>query len=59
MVAEGVKTARTVIELGREHGVALPIADEVDAVVNDGRSAEQAYRGLAPRDTRIRTPRGR
>jgi glycerol-3-phosphate dehydrogenase (NAD(P)+) len=46
MVAEGVKTARTVTELGREYGVPLPIAEEVDAVVNDGRSAEEAFRGL-------------
>ena len=46
MVAEGVKTARTMVELGREYGVALPIAQEIDAVVNDGRSAEQAFRGL-------------
>jgi glycerol-3-phosphate dehydrogenase (NAD(P)+) len=46
MVAEGVKTARTVTELGRAYGVQLPIAEEVDAVVNDGRSAEEAFRGL-------------
>jgi len=45
-VAEGVKTARTVIELAEEHDVEMPIAREVDAVVNEGRSAEQAYRGL-------------
>jgi glycerol-3-phosphate dehydrogenase (NAD(P)+) len=46
MVAEGVKTARTMVELGREYGVALPIAQEIDAVVNDGRSAAQAFHGL-------------
>ena len=46
MVAEGVKSARTVTELGRTHDVALPIAEEVDAVVNDGRTAEEAFRGL-------------
>jgi glycerol-3-phosphate dehydrogenase (NAD(P)+) len=46
MVAEGVKSARTVVELARTHGVSLPIAEEVDAVVNEGRSAEEAFRGL-------------
>lgn len=45
-VAEGVKTARTVMELGEEHDVALPICSEVDAVVNEGRTATEAYRGL-------------
>ena len=46
MVAEGVRTARTVTELGRAHGVAVPIAEEIDAVVNEGRTAEEAFRGL-------------
>jgi glycerol-3-phosphate dehydrogenase (NAD(P)+) len=46
MVAEGVKTARTVTELGRVYGIPLPIAAEIDAVVNEGRTAEQAFRGL-------------
>jgi glycerol-3-phosphate dehydrogenase (NAD(P)+) len=46
MVAEGVKSARTVTQLGREAQVALPIAEEIDAVVNEGRTAEEAFRGL-------------
>ncbi|MBA2764771.1 MAG: NAD(P)H-dependent glycerol-3-phosphate dehydrogenase [Thermoleophilaceae bacterium] len=45
-VAEGVKTARAVIELAEEHGVTMPIACEVDAVVNEGRHPREAYRGL-------------
>ncbi len=45
-VAEGVKTARPVMELAREFDVEMPIAAEVDAVINEGRSAEEAYRGL-------------
>ena len=45
-VAEGVRTARPVVELAAEHGVELPIANEIHAVVNLGRSAEDAYRGL-------------
>ncbi len=45
-VAEGVKTARTVIELAREYDVVMPIAEEVDAVVNDARHPREAYKGL-------------
>ena len=45
-VAEGVKSARTVMELAAAHGVEMPIAAEVDAVVNEGRSPREAYRGL-------------
>lgn len=45
-VAEGVKSARTVIQLAEEHEVAMPIAAEVDAVINDGRHPAEAYRGL-------------
>lgn len=45
-VAEGVKTARTVMELAQEHDVVLPICAEVDAVVNEGRHPRDAYRGL-------------
>ena len=45
-VAEGVKTARSVVELARQHQVEVPICEEVDAVVNDGRTPTEAYRGL-------------
>jgi glycerol-3-phosphate dehydrogenase (NAD(P)+) len=46
MVAEGVKTARVVLELAERHGVAMPIAREVFGVLYEGRSAREAYRGL-------------
>jgi len=45
-VAEGVKTARPVMQLAQEHDVFMPIAAEVDAVVNEGRHPRDAYRGL-------------
>lgn len=45
-VAEGVKTARSVMEIAAEHGVDVPICAEVDAVVNEGRTPVEAYRGL-------------
>jgi glycerol-3-phosphate dehydrogenase (NAD(P)+) len=49
MVAEGIKTCRVVCELADHHGEEMPIAVEVDAVINEGRSAEEAYRGLRRR----------
>jgi len=45
-VAEGVKTARPVMQLAEEYDVFMPIAAEVDAVVNEGRTPREAYRGL-------------
>jgi glycerol-3-phosphate dehydrogenase (NAD(P)+) len=45
-VAEGVKTARPVMQLAEEYDVFMPIAAEVDAVVNEGRPPREAYRGL-------------
>ena len=46
MVAEGVKSVRVVCELADEHGVDMPIARQVDGIVNEGRTAADAYRGL-------------
>ena len=48
-VAEGVKSCRTVLEVATEHGVDMPIASEVVAVVHEGRTAAEAYRGLLKR----------
>jgi len=48
-VAEGVKSASIVCELGKTYGVRMPIAEEMRAVVEDGRSAVDAYRGLVRR----------
>jgi glycerol-3-phosphate dehydrogenase (NAD(P)+) len=46
-VAEGVKAASVVMEFAEKYGLNMPIAREVDAVVNHGATVEQAYRGLA------------
>jgi len=46
MVAEGVKSAPTVIELAKQYDVQMPIADEVYKVVTGKGSAKGAYRGL-------------
>jgi glycerol-3-phosphate dehydrogenase (NAD(P)+) len=46
MVAEGVKTCRVVIGLAERLGVPMPISAEVNAVVHQGRTAAEVYRGL-------------
>jgi glycerol-3-phosphate dehydrogenase (NAD(P)+) len=51
-VAEGVKATRAVMELAGDYGVDLPICSEMDAVVNQGRSPHEAYRGLLRRSPR-------
>lgn len=48
-VAEGVKTARVVMELAEKYGIEMPIAREVYGVLYDGRTAEDAYAGLTKR----------
>lgn len=45
-VAEGVKTVSVVLKRASELGIEMPIASEVDGVVNRGGTAEEAYRGL-------------
>ena len=46
MVAEGIKTSKVVMELAERHDVEMPIAYEVYAVLNEGRPASEAFRGL-------------
>jgi glycerol-3-phosphate dehydrogenase (NAD(P)+) len=46
MVAEGIKTSRVVMELAEQHKIEMPIAHEVYAVLNLGRTPQEAFRGL-------------
>ena len=46
MVAEGVKSAPTVMELAAEHGVDMPISSDVFKVVTGASNARGVYRGL-------------
>ena len=48
-VAEGVKTAKLVMELGERYDVELPIHAEIHGIVHDGHTPMQAYRGLVAR----------
>ncbi len=50
MVAEGVKTSKVVVELAAEHGIELPICEEVHKVCHLGGTAREAYRGLTQRN---------
>ncbi|MGE5744906.1 MAG: NAD(P)H-dependent glycerol-3-phosphate dehydrogenase, partial [Gemmatimonadota bacterium] len=48
-VAEGVTTARTAVALGERHGVELPIAREVSAILFAGKTPRQAIADLMER----------
>ncbi|MAG29291.1 MAG: NAD(P)H-dependent glycerol-3-phosphate dehydrogenase [Deltaproteobacteria bacterium] len=49
MVAEGVKTSAVTMELAERFSIEMPIAREVYGVLYEGRTAEDAYRGLTRR----------
>jgi glycerol-3-phosphate dehydrogenase (NAD(P)+) len=49
MVAEGIRTSRAVLELGRKVGVETPITEQVVAVLYDGKSAKEALSSLMQR----------
>jgi len=49
-VAEGVNTARAAVTLGARHGVELPIAQQVAAVLFDGKPPRQAIADLMERE---------
>src|SRR5690606_12491957 len=52
MVAEGVKAAPVAVELAAEHGVEMPIAEQVAAVCSGRSTARDAYRELLARGQR-------
>jgi glycerol-3-phosphate dehydrogenase (NAD(P)+) len=49
MVAEGVPTVTAACALAQRHGVTLPIATEVAAVLFDGKSPQEALASLLGR----------
>jgi glycerol-3-phosphate dehydrogenase (NAD(P)+) len=49
MVAEGVGTTAAVLALARRHGVEMPIAEQMDAVLHHGRAPRDAMRELMER----------
>ncbi|HEX2701493.1 MAG TPA: NAD(P)H-dependent glycerol-3-phosphate dehydrogenase [Acidimicrobiales bacterium] len=52
MVAEGVKTSRTVLDLAATVGVEMPIAEQVVAVLYDGKTAAEALPALMQREAK-------
>lgn len=49
-VAEGVKTAKVVMELSKKHKIDMPIATAVYKVLYEGNTVNDAYRGLLHRE---------
>ncbi len=52
MVAEGVKSTAAVLELASRHGIEMPIATQVGAVLYDGRSAREVVPTLMTREAK-------
>ncbi len=59
MVAEGVKTSRTVLDLAATVGVEMPIAEQVVAVLYGGRTAAEALPALMLREAKPEHPPAR
>jgi glycerol-3-phosphate dehydrogenase (NAD(P)+) len=49
MVAEGVETAAPLLALAREHQIEMPITEQVDAILNAGKSPKEAIRSIMDR----------
>ncbi len=52
MVAEGVRSSKVVLELARQHGVDMPITEQVVAVCHEGKPAAEALVALMSRRAR-------
>lgn len=52
MVAEGVETTRSAVELGRQYGVEMPITEEVHRVLFEDKNPRQAVEDLMLRDVK-------
>ena len=51
-VAEGVKSSPSVLAIARQHGIDMPITEQVVAVCHEGCSARQAVEALMQRTRR-------
>lgn len=52
MVAEGVSTTHAAIELARAHHVEMPITEQMDAVLHQGKSPREAIHDLMTRSSK-------
>ena len=48
-VAEGVKSSKSVIELGNRHGVEMPIAEQIYRIIYEQKSPQEAVTDLMRR----------
>ena len=53
MVVEGVYSAKAAMQLAKKYNVQLPIIEQVNAVLFEGKSADQAVKDLMLRDKKI------
>lgn len=56
MVVEGVYSAKAAMALAKKYDVALPIIEQVNEVLFEGKSADQAVKDLMLRDKKIEVP---
>lgn len=56
MVVEGVYSAKAAIGLARKYGVQLPIIEQVNAILFEGKAADEAVKELMLRDKKIENP---
>lgn len=56
MVVEGVHSAKVAMALAKKYDVALPIIEQVNAVLFEGKSADRAVKDLMLRDKKIEVP---
>lgn len=56
MVVEGVYSAKAAMELAAKYNVQLPIIEQVNAVLFEGRKADEAVKNLMLRDKKIENP---
>ena len=54
--AEGVKSCESILQLAHDHGVSVPIIEQVAAVVHDGRSPEEVVGALMLRALKKEAP---
>ena len=45
-VAEGVRTSRAALGLARKHGIEMPITEQMDLILNEGKDPREAIRDL-------------
>ena len=53
--AEGVKSCTSILDLARHHGVDVPIIEQVNAMITEGRSAQEVVGALLSRPRKAET----